>query len=115
MKRSSVKRPSDKAKSADTRKKKVAHRKVQYKKKITMEDLSRQMAHSSVDVNSRDEGAIKWKLLQGKVYHKDYDPDFNESKSRFLIRKVLDINIPLHADANFFDKRYMVAPPKGPS
>ena len=71
------------------------------------------MMHSSVQVESREEKAIKWKLAQSKVFHKEYDPSFDNTKNRFLIRKVLNINVPLHGDPNFFDKRYMCAPPKG--
>ena len=112
MKRSTVKRLSDKAKSADTRKKKQPTRKVEYKQKKSVAEYSRMMKHSSVEADSRKEDAIKWKLSQSKVFHKDYDPTFDCTGNRFLIRRVLNIKVPLHGDPNFFDKRYMVAPPK---
>jgi hypothetical protein len=55
---------------------------------------------------------IKWNLNKSRVIHSQFDPSFDSTQSRFLFRKVLNADVPLHTDEAYFDKRFMVKAPE---
>ena len=54
---------------------------------------------------------IKWRLEKNKVYHKEYDPGFDNKKMRLIYRKALNADVPIHVEKDYYDKRFMVKPP----
>ena len=72
-------------------------------------DYSRMIPSDSKQLMSPDE--VQWRMEKSKVFHSEYDPNFDNTHMRFLFRKVLKADIPVHTQKNHFDKRFMVKPP----
>ena len=63
----------------------------------------------------QDPEDIKWSLEKGQLIHSQYDPDFDNTATRKLYRRVLKADVEVHTSKDYFDKRFMVKPPEDPA
>ena len=73
------------------------------------------LGHETDWPSKNDADDVKWRYEKSKVYHKDYDPEFDSKKMRCIYRKVLKIKVPIHAESNHYDRRFNVKCPEDPS
>jgi len=77
----------------------------------SVHDLKRMLGHETDWPEKHDRDDVKWRYEKSRVYHKEFDPDFDNQKMRVIYRKVLKIKVPIHAESNHYDRKFAVKCP----